>query len=59
MTDASTIERIRKLRRMQFSLQGIAKQTGLSEAEVAKVLQEPHLLAQISRSGGKSVLGRG
>lgn len=54
IADAETIDRIRKLRRMKFSVTGIAKQTGVSEQDVARVLQEPHLLAQISRAAGKS-----
>lgn len=51
--DADTIARIKKFRRMKFSVAGIARQCGVSEADVAQVLQEPHLLAQASRAVGK------
>jgi lambda repressor-like predicted transcriptional regulator len=50
---AAAVETIRKLRRMGFSVAGIAKQTGLSAEEVSRVLQEPHLMAQISRATAK------
>lgn len=50
---AATVETIRKLRRMGFSVAGIVKQTGLSAEEVSRVLQEPHLMAQITRATGK------
>ena len=51
--DTETIARIKKFRRMKFSVAGIARQCGVTEADVAKVLQEPHLLAQASRAVGK------
>lgn len=51
--DADTIARIKKFRRMKFSVAGIARQCGVTEAQVAAVLQEPHLLAQASRAVGK------
>lgn len=48
-------DRIRHLRKVRkFSVAGIARQTGLTEQQIAKVLKEPHLLAQISRQTGKS-----
>ncbi len=59
MIDEARTERIRRLRCMGFSIIGIAKQTGLSETEVAHVLKEPHLLAQASRGVGKSVSAKG
>ncbi len=47
-------DRIRHLRKIRkFSVSGIARQTGLTEEQVAAVLKEPHLLAQISRQTGK------
>lgn len=51
--DSDVVARIKKFRRMKFSVAGIARQCGVSEADVAKVLQEPHLLAQASRAVGK------
>lgn len=54
-----TAEQIRALRRREFSVTGIARQLGLSEAHVAGVLKEVHLLAQISRETAKSGLGGG
>lgn len=59
IVDAATTERVRKLRRMKFSVAGIARQTGLSEADVARILQERHLLAQIERVAAKSGSARG
>lgn len=51
--DDATIESIRKLRRIGFSVHGIAKQVGLTAEDVSRVLQEPHLMAQILRATGK------
>lgn len=51
--DADTIARIKKFRRMKFSVAGIARQCGVTEAQVAHVLQEAHLVAQFSRAAGK------
>lgn len=53
-------ERIRHLRKVRkFSISGIARQTGLTEAEIAAELKEPHLLAKISRQTGKPRMAAG
>lgn len=44
------MQRIRQLRKQGFTIAGIVRQTGMDQVAIARVLQEPHLLAQSARA---------